>query len=184
VAYAFVLGFFVYHEIKLADLPGIIVESVIGTGSICIIIAAAQPFGWVMAYEQAPLHLVAYIEKLDLAQWQLLVAFNIAILIAGCFMEGLAIMIMVTPMIIPLFVNAGVDLMHLGVVFTLNIGIGNLTPPVGMIMYTVCALGKISIWEFSREVWPFIIALVISLVIVTYLPILSTWLPDTLLPAK
>ena len=183
-AYAFVLGFFVYREIKLANLPRIIVDTSVATASIVIIIAAAQPFGWVLAYERAPLTLVAFFQELNLSQWQILLVLNITMLVVGCFMEGLAILVMATPILVPLLAHAGIDPVHFGVVFTLNIMIGNITPPVGMIMYVVCALGKVSIVEFAREIWPFFIALVIALFLVTYIPALAMWLPNTLMPAK
>ena len=182
--FAFVLGFFVSREIKLANLPRIIVDTSVATASIVIIIAAAQPFGWVLAYEQAPLRLVAFFQELNLSQWQILLVLNITMLVVGCFMEGLAILVMATPVLVPLLAHAGIDAVHFGVVFTLNIMIGNITPPVGMIMYVVCALGKVSIVEFAREIWPFFIALVIALALVTYVPTLAMWLPNTLMPAK
>jgi C4-dicarboxylate transporter DctM subunit len=182
--YAFVLGFLVYREIKPADLPRIVVETSIATACIAIIIAAAQPFGWVFAYEQVPASLVAFFQELKLPPWQLLLVINITVLVTGCFMESIAILVIATPVLMPLLASAGIDLVHFGVIFVLNIMIGTITPPVGMIMYVVCALGKISIAEFSREIWPFFIALVIALLLVTYVPGLAMWLPNLLLPAK
>jgi len=105
-------------------------------------------------------------------------------LVVGCFMEGLAIMVMVTPIILPLLASTGIDPLHFGVVFTLNIMIGNITPPVGMIMYVVCALGKITIAQFTKEIWPFLIALLVALGVVTFVPIVTMWLPDTVMPAR
>jgi C4-dicarboxylate transporter DctM subunit len=99
-------------------------------------------------------------------------------------MEGLAVMVMVIPVLLPLLQHAHIDLVHFGVVFVLNIMIGTITPPVGTIMYVVCALGRISIAEFAKEVWPFVIALTISLLLVTYVPWLALWLPDLVMPAR
>lgn len=183
-AYAFVLGFFVYREIKLSHIAEIITESVMGTAAILIIMSAAQPFSWVLTYELAPVKVLALVESAKLVQWQLYLVINVAMLILGCFMEGLAVMVMAVPVLLPLLQHAGIDLVHFGVVFTLNIMIGAITPPVGTIMYVVCALGKISIAEFAREVWPFVIALVISLFLVTYMPWLALWLPNLLMPAR
>jgi tripartite ATP-independent transporter DctM subunit len=183
-AYAFILGFFVYREIKLADLPGLVTESVIGTASIVIIMSAAQPFSWVLTYELAPLKVLALFQDAHLAQWQVYLLLNFIMLLLGCFMEGLAVMVMAVPVLLPLLQHAGIDLVHFGVVFVLNIMIGTITPPVGTIMYVVCALSRISIAEFAREVWPFVIALTISLLLVTYMPWLALWLPDLVLPAK
>jgi C4-dicarboxylate transporter DctM subunit len=183
-AYAFVLGFFVYRELVLSQLPGIITESVIGTASIVIIMSAAQPFSWVLTYELAPQKILALVENAHLVQWQLYLLVNVVLLILGCFMEGLAVMIMVVPVMLPLLGHAGIDLVHFGVVFVLNIMIGTITPPVGTIMYVVCALARISIGEFAREVWPFVVALVIALFLVTYIPGLAMWLPNLVLPAR
>jgi TRAP-type C4-dicarboxylate transport system permease large subunit len=105
-------------------------------------------------------------------------------LVLGCFMEGLAVMIMAIPVLMPLLEHAGIDLVHFGVVFVLNIMIGAITPPVGTIMYVVLALSRISIAEFAREVWPFVIALVTALLFVTYMPGLALWLPNVVLPVK
>jgi tripartite ATP-independent transporter DctM subunit len=183
-AYAFVLGFCVYGELKLRDLPKIITESVAGTAAVAIIIAAAQPMGWILTYEQAPMKVLALFQDAQLSKAALLLAINVIMLILGCFLEGLAVMVMAVPVLMPLLRQAGIDPLHFGVLFVLNIMIGTITPPVGTIMYVVCALGKISIGEFSREVWPFVVALVFCLFIVTYVPILSTWLPDLLMPIR
>jgi C4-dicarboxylate transporter DctM subunit len=183
-AYAFVLGLFVYREIAWTQLPGLITESVIGTASILIIMSAAQPFSWVLTYELAPQKVMALVENANLAQWELYLLINIAMLILGCFMEGLAVMIMAVPVLLPILEHAGIDLVHFGIVFVLNIMIGAITPPVGTIMYVVCALSHISIADFSREVWPFVLALIIALAVVTYLPGLSLWLPNLVMAAK
>jgi tripartite ATP-independent transporter DctM subunit len=183
-AYAFILGSFIYRELTLAQLPGIITESVVGTASIVIIMSAAQPFSWVLTYELAPQKVLAFVESAQLGQWQLYLLLNVAMLVLGCFMEGLAVMIMAIPVLMPLLEHAGIDLVHFGVVFVLNIMIGAITPPVGTIMYVVCALSKISIGAFSREVWVFVLALVVALLFVTYIPWLALWLPNLVLPAK
>ena len=182
--YAFILGCFIYRELTLAQIPGIITESVIGTASIVIIMSAAQPFSWVLTYELAPQKVLAFVESAQLGQWQLYLLLNVAMLVLGCFMEGLAVMIMAIPVLMPLLEHAGIDLVHFGVVFVLNIMIGAITPPVGTIMYVVLALSHISMAEFAREVWPFVVALVIALLFVTYMPGLALWLPNLVLPAK
>ena len=182
--YAFVLGFFIYGELKTRDLPKIITETVIGTSAVAIIISAAQPMGWILTYEMAPMKVLALFQDANLSKAMLLLIINVILLLLGCFMEGLAVMVMAVPVLMPLLQQAGIDPLHFGVIFVLNAMIGTITPPVGTIMYVVCALGKISIGQFSREAWPFMIALTICLFIVTYVPILSTWLPDLLMPLR
>jgi len=181
-AYAFILGFFIYHEITLAQLPKIILESVIGTASIVIIMSAAQPFGWILTYELAPQKILSMVENFATAQWQVLLLINVAMLIIGCFMETLSVMIMSVPLLLPLLQHAQIDLVHFGVFLIINVMIGSITPPVGTIMYVVCGLSKVSIIEFAREVFPFVIALIIAMMIVTYVPILSLWLPNLIIP--
>lgn len=183
-AYAFILGFFVYKELNLRDLGKVIQDSALSTAAIAIIISAAQPFGWVLTLAQAPQMLFAFFQTLQLSQWQVYAVLNIIFLIVGCFMEGIAVLVMAIPVIMPLIQQAGIDPVHFGVVYTVNSMIGTITPPVGMIMYVVCTLGKVSILEFTREVWPFLIALIIALALVTYNPYLAMWLPDLLLPAR
>ena len=181
--YAFILGFFVYKEITPTHLGGIIRETCITTASICIILAAASPIGWVLAYEQAPVGLLGIFQELNLSRWEVLLVFNIIMLILGCFMEGMAILMMATPLLMPLLAHVQIDPVHFGVVFVLNIMIGTLTPPVGVIMYVVCALAEVSMGEFARAVWPLLIALGVALVLVTFVPELSMWLPNLLIPS-
>ena len=182
--YAFILGFFVYKELKMEHLAKVVVESAVATASIGIIISAASPFAFVLTLEQAPNKILALVQEAEMAQWQFLLWVNIAFLILGAFMEGTAIMIMAIPVMLPLLNMMHVDLEHFGVIFVVNIMIGNITPPVGNIMYVVCALNKLPIWDFARAVWPFVIALVIALALITYIPELAMWLPNTVMPVK
>lgn len=183
-AYAFVLGFFLYREIKLADLPGILVDSAISTSAIVIIMSAAQPFGWVLTFEQAPMKVLALFADANLAQWQLLVILNVIMLFLGLVMEGLVVMVMAVPVLMPLLQHAGIDPVHFGVIFVVNVMIGAITPPVGTIMYVVCLISKTPIVEYAREVWPFVIALVLAMFMVTFVPDLVLWLPTLLMPAR
>jgi C4-dicarboxylate transporter DctM subunit len=178
--YAFLLGFFVYHELKPSDIPHVLVETGIGTACVVIIISAAQPIGWILGYEQAAVKVLALLGE-NLNAWQFLLLINIILLILGCFMDGLAIMMMSIPVLLPLLLQFHIDPVHFGVIFTINIMIGTITPPVGTVMYVVCALGKVSMLEFAREVWPFVIALSIALFLVTYIPQLTLWLPNLLM---
>jgi len=182
--YAFILGFFVYRELKPKDLSRIIVDSAVGTASIAIIIAAAQPFAWVLTIEQAPVKLLELFANANLAGWQVFLVLNVIFLLLGMFMEGLAVLIMAVPVLMPLIQHSNIDPVQFGVVFAINIMIGTITPTVGMVMYVVCALGKLSIGKFAREAWPFIVALLIALMVVTYSPELSLWLPNLVMPAK
>jgi tripartite ATP-independent transporter DctM subunit len=183
-AYALVLGVWVYREIKPSDLPHLFLDSAVTAGTVAIIVAAASCIGWIVTIEQTPQKLIELVNAANLSAWQLYLIINVVLLILGCFMDGMAIMIMAIPLIMPLVVQAGIDPVHFGIVFSINIMIGTITPPVGMVMYVVCGIGKISIGEFAREVWPFIIALIIALGLVTFVPGLAMWLPNLLMPTK
>jgi tripartite ATP-independent transporter DctM subunit len=183
-AYAFLLGVFVYREIKAADLARIFLDSAVTAGAISIIVAAASPIGWILTAEQAAARAIDLITAAHLIQWQLYLVLNIILLILGCLMDGLAILIMAIPLIMPVILHAGIDPVHFGIVLSINIMIGTITPPVGMIMYVVCGIGKISIIEFAREIWPFVIALVLALLLVTHIAGIAMWLPNLVMPAR
>ena len=183
-AYAFVLGVFVYREINAPALGRIFLDSAVTSGAIAIIVAAAAPIGWVLTVEQAPAKIIDLITAANLSTWQLFLVINIILLILGCLMDGLAILIMTIPIIMPVIHHAGINPVHFGIVLSINIMIGTITPPVGMIMYVVSGIGKISIIEFAREIWPFVIALVIALFLVTHIPGIAMWLPNLVMPAR
>jgi tripartite ATP-independent transporter DctM subunit len=183
-AYAFALGFFFYREIKLAHLPGIITESAISTAAIVIIMAAAQPFGWILTFEQAPMKVLAMFADANLASWQLLIILNLIMLCLGMVMEGLVVMVMAVPILMPLLAHAGVDPVHFGVILVINVMIGAITPPVGTIMYVTCMVSKTPVVEFAKEVWPLVIALIIAMFLMTLVPDIVLWLPNTLMPAS
>jgi TRAP-type C4-dicarboxylate transport system permease large subunit len=106
---------------------------------------------------------------------------NVLLLILGCFMEGTALLIILTPILAPVFTKLGVDPVHLGLVIVLNLTIGAVTPPVGTILYTVCAILNLTVEELTRELGPFLLALVVVLFVVTYVPPTVLWLPNLIM---
>jgi tripartite ATP-independent transporter DctM subunit len=174
--YAFFLGTFVYKELTLRHLAAVAQEVVVGTASVLLILAAATPFGWLLAAEQAPqtlARLFAFIAH----PWQLLLAINVLLLILGCFMEAVTILIILSPVLAPIVAAAGINETHFGVVLVLNLMIGTITPPVGVLMYIVCRIAKVSIVEFAREAFLPTLGLILVLFLITYIPSLVTWLP-------
>jgi tripartite ATP-independent transporter DctM subunit len=178
--YALFLGAFVFKELKWRDLPKVAEEVVIGTASVLIILAAATPFGWILAAERGPQHLTAAFSVFT-QPWHLLLAINVALLFLGCIMEALTIMIILSPVLFPVVAAAGINETHFGVVLVLNLMIGAVTPPVGVLMYIVCRIANVSIADFAWEAfWP-IAALIAVLLLITFYPPLVTWLPDLIL---
>ncbi|HYL81546.1 MAG TPA: TRAP transporter large permease [Candidatus Acidoferrum sp.] len=176
--YALILGMLVYREIKMADLPRILWETVQNTVQVMFIIAAAGIFGFLLIRQQVPMTLVEGLMSLTTTPWVVLLIINVILLILGCFMEAIAIMLLTIPVFMPLIARVGVDPVHFGVVLTLNLMIGLLTPPVGMCLYAVSAISKVPLWPLAKELWPYIVALTVCLFLITYIPGLVLWIPN------
>lgn len=179
--YAFVLGVFVFKEIKAKHLPRIFLEAGMTTASLMFIVAAASVLGWLLSREQAGLKLVDAFLSISNNPWVVLFILNIILLILGCLMETYAIMIILVPVLMPLVKNLGIDTVHFGVVVVLNLCIGLVTPPFGMGMFIVCRLADIKVMEFVRELPIFLIALLAALFTITFFPSLVTFLPRLLM---
>ncbi len=181
--YALVLGMLVYREIKVPDLPRILWETTHNTVQVMFIISAASIFGWLLIRQQVPTTIVEGLMGLTSTPWVVLLIVNVILLILGCFMEAIAIMLLTIPVFMPLIVRVGVDPVHFGVVMTLNLMIGLLTPPVGMCLYAVSAISQVPLWPLAKELWPYIVALVVCLALVTYFPGLVVWIPNLVMGA-
>ena len=110
--------------------------------------------------------------------WLLLLMVNLLLLALGCFMEPLALMVIVVPSMLPLVQALGIDLTHFGAIVTLNLMIGLITPPIGLVMFTIMDITKLPLDRFTREIWPFLVALILVLLLVTYVPALVLLLPE------
>ena len=180
--YALLLGIVVYRSIKLRELAAIVRRAALGTGKVMFILATASAFSWILARGGVPEqlgHLPFFSETASV--WTMLVALNVLLLILGCLMESIAILLIITPMILPIAIRAGIDPVHLGVVMSYNLSLGLVTPPFGSVMFVVCGIGKTTIAAFSREVLPFLAILVVVLGVITYIPGSVTWLPDLIM---
>jgi tripartite ATP-independent transporter DctM subunit len=181
--YALAVGMFLYREITLADLPRILWETVRNSVQVMFIISAASIFGWLLIQQQIPTKMVEGLMALTSQRWLVLLIVNIILLILGCFMEGIAIMLLTIPVFVPLVTQVGVDPVHFGVIMALNSMIGLLTPPVGMCLYAVSSISRVSIWPLAKELWPYIVALTVSLFLITYIPWLTVWIPNLVMGA-
>ena len=181
--YALVLGMLVYREITPADLPRILWETVRNTVQVMFIISAASVFGWVLIQQRIPTMIVEGLMALTGQRWVLLLIVNAILLILGCFMEGIAIMLLTIPVFMPLVARVGMDPVHFGVMMTLNLMIGLLTPPVGMCLYAVSSISQVPLWPLAKELWPYIVALLACLALITYIPGLVVWFPNLVMGA-
>lgn len=184
VIYALILSVLIYKEISVRDLPRIFWESLEHTIRVMFIISAAGIFGWLLIHQKIPNAVVENLMKLSHNPWVILLIINIILLILGCFMEGISIMLLTIPVFMPLVTKVGIDPVHFGVVMTLNLMVGLLTPPVGMVLYAVSSVGKLPLWELASELKWYIVAIAASLGLITYIPGLVTWLPNLLMGAE
>jgi tripartite ATP-independent transporter DctM subunit len=181
--YALILGMLVYQEIAVRDLPRILWETIQNTVQVMFIISAAAIFGFLLVRQQVPTTLVEGMMSLTVTPWIVLLIINAILLILGCFMEAIAIMLLTIPVFMPLIGRVGVDPVHFGVVLTLNLMIGLLTPPVGMCLYAVSSVSKVPLWTLAKELWPYLVALAVCLGLVTYFPGLVLWIPNLVMGA-
>ena len=179
VGYAILLGF-VYKEINRSNIHSILKESVTVTCSVMFIIAAATLFSWLLVSQNIPQKATALILSITHNKWMVLLFLNIVLLIMGCFLDTMAILITVTPVFVPLVTALDIDLVHFGVVLGLNLMIGALTPPMGILFYIVSDVGKVPVEKVIKELWPFLFPLGIVLGMITYFPTIVTWLPTVI----
>jgi tripartite ATP-independent transporter DctM subunit len=142
------------------------------------IIGAASSFAWLLARYNAPDLVAEAFLAANLGSMSFLIVVNILLLLLGTVMETAAIILIATPMLMPLVLQLGIDPVHFGVMMVLNLSIGLVTPPVGLVMYVVCVIAKVDVQSFTREVAPYFVALLAALVTITFLPGVVTWLPD------
>lgn len=171
------IGFFIYKELSFKHFKPIIKDTIYGTGTVVLIIVAASVFGYYMNWERIPQALTSVLLGITTNKYVMLAILNVLLLVMGMFLEGGAALIIVAPLVVPVVVNLGVDPVHFGMIIIVNIMIGGVTPPFGSMMFTTCSVTKVSVANFVREIWPFIIALLIALLITTYVPSIIMFLP-------
>lgn len=168
VVFSVIVGFFVYKELKPKHLPMIFMDTVKGTGAVMSIIASAKVFGYYLTLEQIPQIITEFLMNMTDSPIVLLLVINALLLFIGMFLEGGAALVILAPLLVPAVVSFGIDPLHFGMIFIVNIMIGGLTPPFGSMMFTVCSIVNVKLEDFIKEVWPFIVALLVVLLLVTY----------------
>lgn len=180
--YALTVAVFLYREIRsLASLVEVFSEAVRSTSAVMLIVSASAAFAAAMTLERIPQTLIEILLGVSSDPVIILLILNVALLILGMVMESTALLILLTPIVAPMALLLGVDPVHFGIIFALNLIIGAITPPVGTVLYTVCSITGCSIGEYTRELLPMLLGLIAVLLIVTYLPAVSLTLPNLLL---
>ena len=177
VAYALVLGTFVYRELTWPALWSALHTTAVQTAAVMFITAVAGVLGWALAQGRIPQQVADAVLSFTKEPWVVLLLINILLLVVGCFMEVIASLLILTPILIPVIKSVGIDPVHFGVVMTLNLMIGLITPPMGMSLFVVQQISGVPFDRLVRAVTPFLIALIVVLFIVTYVPSLSLALP-------
>lgn len=176
--YAFAIGLFVYKGFRLKDLPGILLESAIGSGALILLVGLANVFGWIMTSEQIPQAIAAAMLAVTTNKYLIILFINILLLIVGTFMETIAALIILFPPLLAVATQVGIDPIHFAIFCILNLMIGLTTPPVGVCLFVAANIGKVSLAQVSKAIVPFLICNIIVLMLVSYIPAISLWLPS------
>lgn len=179
---AFLIGVFVYREMNFRQLWAVTLDGVTATASVMMIVAASAVLGWYLTNEQVPQQFAAWMLHLTANRILVLLFLNVFLLIAGMFLHSAAAILLIVPIVMPLVRQVGIDPTHFGIIVTLNLAIGQQTPPVASVLLTACAVAKQPVGTVFREAIPFIICLLITLAIVTYVPAIPLFLPRLLQP--
>ncbi|HEX8664980.1 MAG TPA: TRAP transporter large permease [Beijerinckiaceae bacterium] len=180
VVYSFLVTMFVYGDVKWRDLPALIGRVVRTVGMVMIMIGFSIAFGYMMAILRIPTILTEFFLAISSDKYTFLLYINILLLLLGTFMDLAPMLLICTPIFLPVIKTFGIDPVHFGIVMILNLGIGLLTPPVGPTMVVGCAIGKVTMEAVSRSILVFYIPMLIVLALVTYIPALTLWLPRVL----
>jgi C4-dicarboxylate transporter DctM subunit len=178
VVYAVLLAVLVYRELSPGRLLRVLASVAANTAKITFIIASASLYGWLLAREGVPQLFTSLFLSISREPWAILLMLNVMLVLLGCLMETTALLVILTPVLMDLVTQVGIDPVHFGVVFTLNLMIGLLTPPVGMTLYVMVSLSEVSVGDFTRECAIFMLALLVVLILITYIPGLVTFLPE------
>jgi TRAP-type transport system large permease protein len=180
VLYAFIVGIFVYRNIKLKDVWDCLYNMTFVTAVVFLILSTAAIFGWLIASEQIPQKVGGLVLAISHNKYIVLLIINIILLIVGCFMDQTAALIILAPVLAPLAHQVGVHPLHFGMIMCLNLVIGLVTPPLGACLFTVCSVSKMPLDVVAKPLWPLIVTLIVVLMLITYVPAICMTVPRLL----
>lgn len=180
VLYAFLLAAFVYKTIKLSDMKQILVDTAVMTTIVMLIIGASSVLSFVMSFTGLPQAISTLLLGISDNKIVILLIINIVLLIVGTFMDMAPALLIFTPIFLPIAKSLGMDPIQFGVMIVMNLSIGTITPPVGNVLFVGCSVAKLQVEDVMKKLMPFFLAIVVSLLFVTFVPALSTWLPTVL----
>jgi len=180
VVYATFIAFFIYKELTLSKFWEILWGASKTIISVMFLIASASTFAWLMAYLRVPNIIAQAVLNISSNKYILLLTINIVLLLLGMIMDMAPLILITTPIFLPIVTNLGVSPIHFGIIMLMNLGIGLCTPPVGNTLFVGCIVGKMKVEQVVRVLWPFYIAMVLVVLLVTYAPFFAMWLPGIL----
>ncbi len=176
--WAFFVTMFIYRDLKWRDLPRVLVGAVKTIAMVMIVIGFAGSFGYMMTLMQIPAKATHLLLQISDNRYVVLAMINVLLLILGTFMDMAPLLLICTPIMLPVVTAIGVNPVHFGIIMMLNLSIGLVTPPVGTVLFVGCAIGKIPIEKATRHLWPFWLAMLTVLMLVTYFPFFAMWIPS------
>ena len=182
VVWAFFVTMFLYRDLKWRQLPQLLHGVVRTVAMVMIVIGFASSFAYMMTLMQVPAKATAFLLSVSDNKYVLLILVNVMLLILGTFMDMAPLILICTPILLPVMKMIGVDPVHFGIILMLNLGIGLVTPPVGTTLFVGCAIGRVPIERAARHLWPFWLAMLVVLILATYVPALSLWVPSLVYP--
>ena len=180
VFYALVCGKFVYRTLEWKALPDILSRSALLSASVLIIIGLSASFAWILTIEGVPQALAEWLVAMDFSPWMFLVVVNLFLLLFGIFIEPLPGVMVLVPILAPVAIKLGIDPIHFAMVVIVNLTLGMITPPVGGLLFVTCNVSRVPMTQLVRELVPFLWAHGVVLLLLTFVPALSTWLPRAL----
>ncbi|MDY6992950.1 MAG: TRAP transporter large permease [Pseudomonadota bacterium] len=176
--YAFLIAVFVYRDLKIRHVPGVLINSGKVTIMLMFIITNAMLFGHVLTTEQIPQQIAELIINMGMPPWMFLIVVNVLLLIGGSFMEPSGLLLILAPILFPIAVELGIDPIHLGIIMVVNMEVGMITPPVGLNLFVLVGITDMSLVEVVKAIIPWLLILLTFLILITYVPQISLWLPD------
>lgn len=177
VLYAFGLSVFIYKEIKMSEVSGILVKAVETTAIVMLLIGASTAMSWMLSYENIPQNISAALMTMSDNPFIILLTINVVLLCVGIFMDMTPAVLIFTPIFLPVVVQLGISPLHFGIMMVLNLCIGLCTPPVGAVLFVGCGIAKTTIAQLIRPLMPMYLAMIVALMLVTYVPEISEFLP-------
>lgn len=177
VVYSLVIGLLVWRNISVKQLPEIFIKTAKTTATVFVVMACANIFNWLMATQQIPQQIAAFLTSNISSTWALLLLINIFLLILGCFMEGTAALIISVPIIMAILKSTGINPIMIGAIVVLNLMIGLITPPLGLCLFIACGISKLTLEKLSKAILPFLAVEIVVLLLVTYIEPITMFLP-------